>query len=57
MASIWEKAISILAGYLNSGRSYIITAYYVQASTKFLSTLEYFDEKSDKNTIQESLGG
>ena len=26
MASIWEKAISILAGNLNSGHSYIITA-------------------------------
>ena len=27
-SSIWEKAISILAGDLNSGRSYIITAVY-----------------------------
>ena len=26
MASIWEKAISILAGNLNSGPSYLITA-------------------------------
>ena len=26
MASIWEKAISILAGNLNSGCSYLITA-------------------------------
>ena len=26
MASIWEKAISILAGILNSGRCYLITA-------------------------------
>ena len=26
MASIWEKAISILAGNLNSGHSYLITA-------------------------------
>ena len=26
MASTWEKAISILAGNLNSGRSYLITA-------------------------------
>ena len=26
MASFWEKAISILAGNLNSGRSYLITA-------------------------------
>ena len=26
MASIWEKVISILAGNLNSGRSYFITA-------------------------------
>ena len=26
MASIWEKAISILAGNLNSGRSYLIRA-------------------------------
>ena len=25
MASIWEKAISILAGNLDSGRSYLIT--------------------------------
>ena len=28
MASIWEKAISILAGNLNSGLSYLITAVY-----------------------------
>ena len=28
MASIWEKAISILAGNLNSGRSYLITAVW-----------------------------
>ena len=27
MASIWEKAISILAGNLNSGRSYLISYY------------------------------
>ena len=26
MTSIWERAISILAGNLNSGRSYLITA-------------------------------
>ena len=26
MASIWEKAISVLAGNVNSGRSYLITA-------------------------------
>ena len=26
MARIWEKAISILAGNLNLGRSYLITA-------------------------------
>ena len=26
MTNIWEKAISILAGNLNSGRSYLITA-------------------------------
>ena len=26
MASIWEKAISILVANLNSGRSYLITA-------------------------------
>ena len=26
MANIWEKAISILPGNLNSGRSYLITA-------------------------------
>ena len=29
MASIWEKAISILAGNLNSGRSYLITAVHL----------------------------
>ena len=28
MASIWEKAISILAGNLNLGRSYLITAVH-----------------------------
>ena len=32
MASIWEKAISILAGNLNSGRSYLITAVTAAAS-------------------------
>ena len=29
MASIWEKAISILSGNLNSGRSYLITAVQI----------------------------
>ena len=29
MASIWEKAISVLAGNLNSGRSYFITAVVI----------------------------
>ena len=29
MASIWEKAISILAGYLNSSWSYLITAVFL----------------------------
>ena len=29
MASIWGKAISILAGNLNSGRSYLITAVWL----------------------------
>ena len=28
MASIWEKAISFLAGNLNSSRSYLITAVF-----------------------------
>ena len=32
MASIWEKAISVLAGKLNSGRSYLITAIYYKYS-------------------------
>ena len=32
MASIWEKDISILAGKLNSGRSYLITAIYYKYS-------------------------
>jgi len=33
MASIWEKAISILTGNLNSGQCYLITA--VPDSTVF----------------------
>ena len=32
MASIWGKDISILAGNLNSGRSYLITAVQVICS-------------------------
>ena len=32
MASIWEKAISVLAGKLNSGHSYLITAIYYKYS-------------------------
>ena len=38
MASIWVKAISILAGNLNSGRSYLITAVCKQV----FSWYEYF---------------
>ena len=46
MASIWEKAISILAGNLNSGGSYVITAvdvaFIVQPRTlKAFSVLPY----------------
>ena len=29
MANIWEKAISILAGNLNLGRSYLITTVFI----------------------------
>ena len=35
LASIWEKAISILAGNLNSGRSYLISA--VRENCNFLT--------------------
>jgi hypothetical protein len=31
MASIWEKAISILAGNLNSGHSYLITTVHLES--------------------------
>ena len=37
MASIWEKAVSILAGNLNSGLSYLITT--VELYTNFILTL------------------
>ena len=30
MSDIWEKAISIFAGYLNSGLSYLITTIPIQ---------------------------
>ena len=36
MASIWEKAISILAENLNSGRSYLITAVLTKECFLFL---------------------
>ena len=55
MASIWEKAISILAGNLNSGRSYLITTvnllfgmdftffFWVNSGQSFLhNQLSYF---------------
>ena len=34
MAIIWEKVISILAGNLNSGRSYLITAVVEKQAKK-----------------------
>ena len=41
MASIWVKAISILAGNLNSGRSYLITAVlYLPCSRQRTSYVE-----------------
>ena len=55
MASIWEKAISILAGNLNSSRSYLITAVNVKApgtSLKIFVTLLknlIFNKNSRKN--------
>ena len=36
MANISEKAISILAGNLNSGRSYLLTAVQKGCVSKFL---------------------
>ena len=39
MASIWEKAISILAGNLNSGRSYLITTAASKVNLLFNSLL------------------
>ena len=36
MASILEKAISILAGNLNSGRSYIITTVHKKVQVVFI---------------------
>ena len=47
MASIWEKAISILAGSLNSGRRYLITAapYNLERQTK----------RSDSKTLPEIM--
>ena len=47
MASIWEKAISILTGSLNSGRRYLITAapYNLERQTK----------RSDSKTLPEIM--
>ena len=39
MASIQEKAISILAGNFNSGRSYLITAVQFHLPSQFLRWL------------------
>ena len=36
IANIWEKVISILAGNLNSGRSYLITAVYLMYAVYIL---------------------
>ena len=47
MASIWEKAISIFAGNLNSGRSYLITAV--------LYNLERQTKRSDSKTLPEIM--
>ena len=44
MTNIWEKAISILAGNLNSGHSYLITAvtYVMQDKTWFSRNQENY---------------
>ena len=42
MASIWEKAISILAGNLNSGRRYLITAVTLIYFGARLSSPQYY---------------
>ena len=43
MASIWEKAISILAGNLNSSRIYLITAvwFIFEKSNSGIRSLNY----------------
>ena len=49
MANIWEKAISILAGNLNSGLSYLITTvtrrYQVWKRKDQLIFLSWFQQK------------
>ena len=49
MASIWEKAISILAGNLNSGCSYLITAVCYCANLMLGLFLEKKEDLQDKN--------
>ena len=39
MASILEKAFSILAGNLNSGRSYLITAVHLESELELKKTI------------------
>ena len=56
IASIWEKAISILAGNLNSGRSYLITA----VQNKFLFSFIFLTDNNassgpDSQDIQDSI--
>ena len=51
MASIWEKAISILAGNLNSGRSYLITTVYSHTGLIYIMYLER--QNKDKELLSD----
>ena len=58
MASIWEEAISILAGNLNSGRSYLITAVrnmYVKLLDEIASSSNKVIGKSSKKVWHKVL--
>ena len=50
MANIWEKAISILAGNLNLGRSYLITTV-----SENLRNFENLKEKKSQNSVLYSI--
>ena len=51
MASIGEKAISILAGNLNSGRSYLITAVKGDFWFRFVNTKKGKGIESEKKIL------